>query len=420
LTFARPRAKAAERRGPRADENQEATVPFPSDADRPSPEPGAAAQSPASRAAAHTPAPRPGTATRGMRTLLVGMGRSGAGIHLPVLRDLRAPGDAPIVAVDCRTGAEIGGRHGEDVWLAPSLAAAARLTAPERTVAHVCTPPAGRADVVEELARFGFRRLLVEKPLAADEAGLIRLLGLRERYGLDIVVVAQWLSSRLTEQLAAAVRGGELGRLRTIHVVQRKPRLTRSQSGGGHPTAFDVEVPHSLGVVLSLAGPAEVIGAGGTDAVVDDRVLPRMGTAWLRLAHTSGTVTRIRTDLTAPVRERRITLELDRGTLIGYYPCSEADAYAQLVTINAEGESRSFLRDDSLHAFVRAAYAHFAAASAGPSRRAHPDLALNAEVVRVLDRAKRVAAEPQPLPQAQPAPLPPPAPLAPAPFTRDR
>ncbi|WP_152644888.1 oxidoreductase [Kitasatospora griseola] len=334
--------------------------------------------------------------SNGLGTLLVGMGRAGSGLHLPVLRRLRTAADsghlfapAPILAVDPRR------RPGAAADLRPvSLAEAPLLADPAETVVHLCTPPTERVAALDTLGRLGYRRILLEKPFAADAAGLDELLALRERHGLDLVVVAQWLGSRLTDRLRAALASGAYGPLRTIHVVQRKPRFSRSLAGDGHPTAFDIELPHSLGLCLSLAGPGRVTGAGGTDMVVGGQVLPRLGTAWLNLQHESGAWTRIRSDLTSPVRERRVTLELAHGTLIGHFPGSEADAYARLTVIDHQGESTELLHDDSLSTFLHRVYAYFAAGgAAGGAHHPHPDLAVNSQVVRLLDQAKTIAAQ---------------------------
>ncbi|WP_404869898.1 hypothetical protein ACI1MP_29840 [Kitasatospora griseola] len=313
-----------------------------------------------------------------------------------MLRRLRTAADsghlfapAPILAVDPRR------RPGAAADLRPvSLAEAPLLADPAETVVHLCTPPTERVAALDTLGRLGYRRILLEKPFAADAAGLDELLALRERHGLDLVVVAQWLGSRLTDRLRAALASGAYGPLRTIHVVQRKPRFSRSLAGDGHPTAFDIELPHSLGLCLSLAGPGRVTGAGGTDMVVGGQVLPRLGTAWLNLQHESGAWTRIRSDLTSPVRERRVTLELAHGTLIGHFPGSEADAYARLTVIDHQGESTELLHDDSLSTFLHRVYAYFAAGgAAGGAHHPHPDLAVNSQVVRLLDQAKTIAAQ---------------------------
>src|SRR4029079_6631807 len=105
------------------------------------------------------------------------------------------------------------------------------------------------------------------------------------------------------------------GALRSISSVQSKPRLTRSLASEGHPTAFDVEVPHVLGVALRLAGDADVVAAACTDMHVEGRTVPRMGSAHLVLRHAGGVRTEVLSDLTSPVRERRIALELTGGRL---------------------------------------------------------------------------------------------------------
>ncbi|OLR91302.1 Gfo/Idh/MocA family oxidoreductase [Actinokineospora bangkokensis] len=322
-----------------------------------------------------------------LSALVVGAGRAGAGLHLPVLRGMgygrgRAVGRPPIVVVD--PGVAVAEQPG--VVVAPTLAHAASLLDPARTAVHLCTPPTARLRPLTELAGLGFRHVLVEKPLATSTEELAAVLRLREAAGLDLVPVAQWRCSELTRRIAGVVAGGELGALRSIVFTQTKPRFGRTLRGDEHPTAFDVEVPHSLAVALSIAGPARVTAAGVSDMLLGDAVFTELGGAWVRLAH-RGARTEIRTDLTAPVRERRITVELEHGTLVGHYPVSAADEYAQLLVRNRGAQSHSVFRDDSLTAFIARAHEHFAG-----GRPILDEPATGAEVVRLLDDAKRLAA----------------------------
>src|SRR5699024_2943724 len=157
--------------------------------------------------------------------------------------------------------------------------------------------------------------------------------------------VAHWLDSRLTERLAEIVRNRALGAVRSISFVQHKPRFARSlatadsprvddpRAGNlkaGHPTAFDVEVPHALGVALHLAGTAELARAELTDMCCTESVCRDMGRAQLTLHHTNGVVSDIDSDLTSPIRERRITVECTAGQVTGHYPVSDQDEYAQI------------------------------------------------------------------------------------------
>lgn len=331
-----------------------------------------------------------------LNSLVVGLGRAGAGLHLPVLSRLRSSGaprspfaDGPVVVCDpVRRPPESGPASA----YVSSLAKARELVDPNATVTHLCTPPVDRERVIERLAMLGFRRIVVEKPLATDEVGLERILKLRERRGLDLVVVTHWLEAELTRRMTEITHGGEFSTLRGITVRQHKPRFLRSQRTNGHPTAFDVEIPHSLGVVLRLAGPAELADASCSDLRCGDTVIPRLGGARLLLRHPSGVRTDITSDLASPFRERSIALRFDRGTVTGHYPLAEDDDHAQLVLVRDGVRERSVFRDDALAAFLLAAYRYFD--GRGPRPGAGP--AENANAVRLLCAAKRQCDLPMP------------------------
>ena len=316
-----------------------------------------------------------------LHTLVVGLGRAGAGLHLRVLAKMRAKADGllstgPVVACDPEP-AEM--PSDPRVQLVDTPAAAAELVPPAETVVHVCTPPVGRVGLLTELADLGFRRLIVEKPLAADAQEHARIERLRDERGMRIAVVAHWLDSPLTERLRALIASGSLGRLRSLSFAQHKPRFGRSLTTAGHPTAFDVEVPHSLGVALDLAGPGELAAAESADMAVGHARLPRMGAATVVLHHRGGVTTEIRSDLTAPVRQRRVALEFTGGRATGHYPVSEQDDHAQLST--GDGRAEVF-RDDALTAFVARTYRRFRE-SGGDDR-----FALHGDVVRLIAEAK--------------------------------
>ncbi|MER6691812.1 TIM barrel protein [Streptomyces minutiscleroticus] len=317
-----------------------------------------------------------------LQPLVVGLGRSGRELHLKTLARTAGSPDGPLcagppVACDPRPGAR---RGLPGVRVASSIAEARELVCPASTVVHVCTPPTARAAVLGELAAHGFDKLLVEKPLAAGRADLEEILRLRRRHGLDVRVVAHWLEAGLTGRLRRLVRQRTLGRLTAVTAVQHKPRFTRSLATAGHPTAFDVEIPHALGVVLDLAGPAELVDARWSDLRCDGRVLPRLGGASLTLRHHSGVCSELVSDLALPVRQRSITLRFDHGSATGHYPLDAGDDHAQLV-VTGDRDDHQVFRDDALTAFLRRAYRDFAD---GP----RADLAGHCAVVRLLCAAK--------------------------------
>ena len=322
-----------------------------------------------------------------LRTLIVGLGHAGLDLHWNVLRRLRAsaadrdlfaPG--PAYGFDLR---EHSSAPAEDLTPVRSLAEAARLLDPAETVVHLCTPPVARLDLLHSLAELGFRRILVEKPMATDLASAEAIAELCRSAGLDLTVGAHWLDSALTAQCTELIRSGRLGELRAISFIQRKPRLSRTIMTHGHPTAFDTELPHSIGVALRLAGDAQLLDAAWTDMQVGDQVMPRMGTARLAVRHDSGAHTEIFSDLTSPVRERRVTFELTGGRVVGHYPGSQDDDYAHLRLLVDRRELRSVFRDDSLGTFLRRVYRQYLEGRDGGA-----EFALNMRVTELLSEAK--------------------------------
>ncbi|WP_020674227.1 hypothetical protein [Amycolatopsis nigrescens] len=329
-----------------------------------------------------------------LQTLVIGLGRSGAGLHLPVLariRDSATPGPMatgkPIVACDPVTEST---RFPPGVVAVRSIERALPLLDPAATVVHLCTPPGSRSRLLDQLAPLGFGRFVLEKPIATHGRELRRIRRIREQYGLGLVVVAPWLAAALTRRLTEIVRSGELGALRSLTVHQHKPRFHRSLTTSGHPTAFDVEIPHALPVALRLAGPAELVNASWQTLRCAERDIPRLGGARLTLAHTNGAHSEFASDLTSPRRERRITLRLEHGTVTANYPLSQEDDHAQLTIRTPDRHEHTVFRDDALSAFFFGAYRRLTGPANGQDRADSPDdeFDLHHETVRLLCAAK--------------------------------
>jgi hypothetical protein len=122
------------------------------------------------------------------------------------------------------------------------------------------------------------------------------------------------------------------------------------------------------------------------DLSVGDRVVPGMGGAELSLWHGAGTRTRIVSDLTSPVRERRIMLRFENGAATGHYPCGADDDYARLSVRSRDGEHTEVFPDDALSAFVSQSYQRFQRDDV--DKVLADDFARNCRVVELLDDAK--------------------------------
>lgn len=316
-----------------------------------------------------------------LRTFVIGLGRAGAGLHIPILTRIRER-SGPILACDPAFSAA---GLPPDVVAVRSIERAARSLDPADTVTHLCTPPGSRPALLDELTAAGFRRFVLEKPIATNDRDLRRIVRLRAKYDLRFVVVAPWLAAALTGKLTRIVCDGTLGALRAITVHQHKARFHRSLTTSGHPTAFDVEIPHAIPVVLRLAGPADLIDANWRTLSCEERDIPRLGGACLTLAHHGGVRSELASNLTSPTRERRIRLEFDDGTVTADYPVGEDDDHAQLTVTTGGRSERSAFRDDALTAFFVGAY-HRLGTPADDAE--HLDFALHCETVRLLSEAK--------------------------------
>src|SRR5947209_14098269 len=330
-----------------------------------------------------------------LSTVIVGFGNAGRGLHLRSLLHARrlCKGEpifatSRIAAVDPRLYVKPRAREDQTVSLARTLDGVADAD-PGTTVAHVCTPPRARVDTLERLSARGYSRIICEKPVAGSLGDLHQMLRIITDHGMDVAVVSPWLSSTLTLRLRDMIASEELGGLKSVRIVQRKPRFTRTRDKLDHPTAFEVELPHSMGVALHLAGrDATVVDASSSAMQVDGSTYPHMGGAGAVLEHPSGVRTTIECDLTAPVRERSIELKLEHGTVIGSYPVGD-DTYAQL-RVQREGEpagGREIICDDQLAKMMIEWYSYFA----GLGPRPVSDLRFNVEVMDTIAEAKRAA-----------------------------
>jgi predicted dehydrogenase len=327
-----------------------------------------------------------------LRPLIVGFGRAGRDLHLRCLRKTRAEHPHLI-------SADVGVVTEEDPYLSDLCAggirpfgslADARQIFSEDSVVHICTPPATHFHVLQEAAELGYRRIIVEKPLACtmEEVSLIRAL--RARYKLQIFVVATWLSSSLTARLKAMLAAPPAGAWTKMSIQQLKPRFSHTLNNRSHTSALEVEIPHQVALSLYLAGTnVEVTAASCSDMRVNGTTVPLMGSASIVLQHVNGQSSWLHSDLTAPVRERSVEIVFADGRrVVGYYPSEAKDSFSQLHVYNGENAlvSRDVFFDDPLSTFLAETYAYFECGAGDPPPS---NLDFHEAVMSVLWEAKR-------------------------------
>ncbi|HST62209.1 MAG TPA: Gfo/Idh/MocA family oxidoreductase, partial [Longimicrobium sp.] len=145
-----------------------------------------------------------------MGAVIVGLGRAGLGLHIPVLEKIRhdsaaaSPFGAVVGLVD---PVEAGTRralhrleydYGYDPRRVNCATSLAGLTGvdPDHTIVHICTPADDHVSALRDATEVGFRRIIVEKPCAANTADVDEMRRIAERTGAQIAVINPYLYSR--------------------------------------------------------------------------------------------------------------------------------------------------------------------------------------------------------------------------------
>ncbi|NYV76722.1 Gfo/Idh/MocA family protein [Streptomyces sp. UH6] len=324
------------------------------------------------------------TGKRNAPSVIIGYGRAGRDLHHRALRDI-AGADPAVTAVDPRPAEVPGGQ-----WVPDVRGAVRALRASGHRVSdavfHVTVPPDAHRDCLEQLLSVGARHFILEKPVAPTVQEAAHLVDLAEVTRAVVLPMSVWPNSRVTEAAEALVASGAIGAPVAYHMEQSKPRFRRSLQDRGHASAFEVEMPHQMLLALHLAGPvAEVTASRGWDLPLPAGRLAGLGGAEVELRHHDGTTTTLYTDLSSPVRRRRLHVHGTEGTLVADYPVSGDDDFGQVRIVGST--VHRVVQDAPLTRFVEQAYAHFRGEGPAP----HGDLALHLRSMELIDAARATA-----------------------------
>ncbi|GIN92707.1 Gfo/Idh/MocA family oxidoreductase [Siminovitchia terrae] len=323
------------------------------------------------------------------QSLIVGFGRAGRELHLHCLEKAHADNidanlfDQSVGVVDPYLSSDI---KNENLSFFSTLSEVTGFD-PASTVVHICTPPELHSETLKQVAELGFTKCLIEKPLVTTRAELKTIREIQRQYGIDLIVVANWLASSLTTKLIDIIKKKKYGPLLHIIAEQNKARLSRTLANPNHGNAFDVEIPHLVALALCLGGAEVDVLTGETaDMQIGRHVFPHMGKARITLLHKNGVTSDLTSNLETPIRKRCIKLYFKEHRVLGYYPCSQDDSYSWLKIYTACGRllEQKVMYDDPLSASFTEYYQYFDRLKAKPVS----DFEFNAQVVSAICQAK--------------------------------
>jgi predicted dehydrogenase len=347
--------------------------------------------------------------------VVVGLGRAGMGLHIPVLEKIRlysataSPFGGVVGLVDTvETGTRRAlhrleydfGYDPQRVSCATSLAGLTGVD-PDNTVVHICTPAHDHAPALRAATDAGFRRIIVEKPCAANAADVDEMRRIADRTGASVAVINPYLYSRSVASCKAKIQ--QLGRLpHYLEFEMSKPRITPTLAGRSRPeSVMDVELPHQIATALHLIEPsryrvlrAEVRHMHYREVDTEPcRVVPNMGVGILVL-ELDECIAVLVSSLDALTRTRTLKLRFPNSEHIeAFLPVTGDDHTSVVMEYSGHNTDGSIeqtrvakLPDDMLARCLLDTYSRFATDSPQLS-----DLAFNRKVIDMMDKAKTFA-----------------------------
>ena len=352
---------------------------------------------------------------QGLDAVVVGLGRAGLGLHIPVLEKIRrdsaaaSPFGGVVGLVDA---GELGVRralhrleydYGYDPGPIRCATSLAELTGVDRdnTIVHICTPADNHAPALRAATEAGFRRIIVEKPCAANTADVDEMRRIADRTGASVAVINPYLYSRSIASCRDKIR--QVGQQpHYLEFEMSKPRITPTLAGRSKPeSVMDVELPHQIAAALYLTGAtryrvlrAEVRHMHYREVETEVcQVVLNMGVGILVL-ELDHCIAVLISSLDALTRTRVLKLRFPNTEHIEAFLPVTGDDHTSVVMEysghNSDGSTEQThvakLPDDMLARCLFDMYSRFATDSPQLS-----DLTFNRKVIDVMDRAKTFA-----------------------------
>jgi predicted dehydrogenase len=352
---------------------------------------------------------------QGLGAVVVGLGRAGLGLHIPVLEKIRRDGAAasPFGAVVGLVDTVQGGTkralhrleydYGYDPGRVSCATSLADLTGvdPDHAIVHICTPADDHASTLRAATEAGFRRIIVEKPCAANTADVDEMQRIADRTGASIAVINPYLYSRSVASCKDKIQ--KVGQPpHYLEFEMSKPRTAPTLAGRSRPeSVMDVELPHQIATALHLTQAsryrvlrAEVRHMHYREVDTDVcQVVRNMGVGIIVL-ELDECIAVLVSYLDALTRTRELKLRFPNTEHIEAFLPVTGDDHTSVVMEyaghNTDGSAEQTrvakLPDDMLARCLFDMYSRFVTDSPQLS-----DLAFNRKVVDVMDKAKTFA-----------------------------
>ncbi|HEX2077183.1 MAG TPA: Gfo/Idh/MocA family oxidoreductase [Longimicrobium sp.] len=352
---------------------------------------------------------------QGLSAVIVGLGRAGLGLHIPILEKIRrdetavSPFGTVVGLVDpAETGIKrslhrLEYDYGYDPGEVSCATSLADLTGvdPENTVVHICTPADDHASALRAATEAGFRRIIVEKPCAANTADVDDMRRIADRTGASIAVINPYLYSRSVASCKDKIQ--QVGRQpHYLEFEMSKPRTTPTLAGRSKPeSVMDVELPHQIATALYLTDAsryrvlrAEVRHMHYREAETEPcQVVRNMGVGIIVL-EMDDCIAVLVSYLDALTRTRELKLRFPNTEHIEAFLPVTGDDHTSVVMEyfghNSDGSTQQTrvakLPDDMFARCLFDMYSRFVTDSPQLS-----DLTFNRKVVDVMDKAKTLA-----------------------------
>jgi predicted dehydrogenase len=352
---------------------------------------------------------------QGLDAVVVGLGRAGMGLHIPVLEKIRldngvaSPFGAVVGLVDAVESGTRRALHrleydfGYDSRRISCATSIGDLTGvdPDNAIVHICTPAHDHAPALRAATEAGYRRIIVEKPCAANAADVDEMRRIADRAGASVAVINPYLYSRSVASCKAKIQ--QLGRLpHYLEFEMSKPRITPTLAGRSRPeSVMDVELPHQIATALHLTDPsryrvlrAEVRHMHYREVDTEPcRVVPNMGVGILVL-ELDECIAVLVSSLDALTRTRVLKLRFPNTEHIeAFLPVTGDDHTSVIMEYSGHNTDGSIeqtrvakLPDDMLARCLFDMYTRFITDAPQVS-----DLTFNRKVIDVMDKAKTFA-----------------------------